>query len=377
MALLGRGVRPLPSVRTAVTTVAVLGAGAGGMAAAADLARAGHAVRLWTRSPRTLAPLLASGSLRYTGVLGEGTARPELLTTDLARALAGAEAVLVCVPALAHPELFAALAEARVAAPVVLNPGGVGGALEFRARFLARGVPPPPVAELSTLTYVARKHAPDQVTVTGVAARVWGATLPGGEAAMEAARGLYSAVAPAPDVLFTSLSNVNLVLHPPGAVLGAAWVEATGGDFRFYVEGMTPGVVRVLEALDEERQAVGRAFGHELPTLVQEMAAIGTADPEAARRGDVAAAIRGGAANATIRAPDSLSHRYYLEDLGFGLLPFRELAQAAGVAVPTADALWTLGRELVGSALQAERTAATMGVEGLGAARLRALVRGR
>ena len=49
-----------------------------------------------------------------------------------------------------------------------------------------------------------------------------------------------------PDVLACDLANVNMVLHVPGAVLGAAWVEATRGDFTFYVQGMTPGVARVM-----------------------------------------------------------------------------------------------------------------------------------
>ena len=81
-----------------------------------------------------------------------------------------------------------------------------------------------------------------------------------------------------PDVLACDLANVNMVLHVPGALLAAAWVEATRGDFTFYVQGMTPGVARVMQSLDEERRAVARAFGHDLPPLVAEMQAIGTVE---------------------------------------------------------------------------------------------------
>ena len=70
-----------------------------------------------------------------------------------------------------------------------------------------------------------------------------------------------------------------MVLHCPGAVLGAAWVEAKRGDFTFYVEGMTAGVARVMAKLDAERQAVAAAFGHALHSLVEEMQAIGTVPP--------------------------------------------------------------------------------------------------
>ena len=202
------------------------------------------------------------------------------------------------------------------------------------------------------------------MTVTGVAERVWGAALPGGSEALTRARELFRPITPAPDVLFTSLANVNLVLHPPGAILAAAWVEATRGAFSFYVEGMTPGVAWVLEALDRERLAVGRALGHNLPPLTEEMAAIGTADRAAAARGDLAGAIRSGAANASIMAPGSLVHRYYREDFGFGLLPFTALVGMSEVFDAVATSLLRLAPLLTGGRFEPEgRTSERMGFE--------------
>lgn len=361
-----------------MSRIAVLGAGAGGAATTVDLCQGGHAIRLWARSEATLEPFRRAGGVRHDGVLGSaGVAAPETMTTDLAEALDGAEGVVVCLPALGHEDVAGGLAELRCPVPVVLNPGHTGGALHVRQLFARAGAPSPLLAALSTLTYVARKPAPDTVAITGVAKRVWGACLPGGEQALSLARALYPAVRPAPDVLACDLANVNLVLHPPGAVLAAAWIEATGGDYRFYVDGMTPGVARVLGALDRERLEVAAALGHELPPLQDEMAAIGTADSEAAARGDLRGAIAGGEANRTIAAPDSLSHRYYAEDFGYGLVPFLALAEIAGVGAPVASALLTLGETLLGRALRAEGlTAARMGVAGLDSTALRELVRG-
>ncbi|HET8529131.1 MAG TPA: NAD/NADP octopine/nopaline dehydrogenase family protein [Gaiellaceae bacterium] len=341
--------------------VAVLGAGAGGAAAAADLALRGHEVRLWHPRPERLEQF-AQG-VAYRGALGEGVAAVEPVA-ELAAALDGADAAVACLPAVVRPRLLAALAAVRPATPLVLNPGGVGGALHLRAALPA----PPPSATLSTLTYVARLAEPGVVHVTGVARRVRGAALPGGGRALELARELFPQVEPAPDVLAADLANVNLVLHPPGAVLGAAWVEATGGDFRFYVEGMTPGVVRVLESLDAERLAVARAYGHELEPLADEMRAIGTAGD-----GETGDAIRGGGANAAIRAPDSLAHRYYREDVAYGLAPFCALAAAAGVEVPVAGSLLRLGLALTGDSDVVG--AAELGIAGLDAAGVLRLVR--
>ena len=75
--------------------VAVVGAGAGGAAAVAELVAAGHEVRFWGRSPRTLAPFVEQGGVAYEGVLGTGLARPKLITSDLAAAIDTADVILV------------------------------------------------------------------------------------------------------------------------------------------------------------------------------------------------------------------------------------------------------------------------------------------
>ena len=357
--------------------VAVIGAGAGGAAAVTELSLAGHEVRWWNRTDATIAPFRAAGGVQYEGVLGAGFARPATFARDLSAALDGADMAMVCLPSLAHESVASALADVGVACPVLLNPGHTGGALHVAEIFRARRMQEPPLVEFSTLTYVARKPSPEAVRITGAAGRVWAACLPGGEEALELASTLYRAAARAPDVLASSLANVNLVLHTPGAILAAAWVEATAGEFRFYVDAMTPGVARSIEALDRERLAVAAAFGHELPPLVQEMSAIGTAGATEAAAGDLRGAIASGEANRTIKAPDSLAHRYYAEDFGYGLVPMIELARIAGVRARYAEALVEVASVLRGEDLRVTGlTAERLGIAGLDRAGLLQRVRG-
>lgn len=359
--------------------VSILGAGAGGAAAAVELSQAGHAVLLWSRSPDTMRPFIDAGGIAYAGVLGQGQARPHLMTSDIGAATAQSDVVLVCLPTLSHRPIAQLLMQAGLRAdiPVVLNPGHTGGALEFAqtCRDLARDIPP--LAELSTLTYVARKYQPHQVTVTGRANAVRAAALPGGQTALDAATALFASARPVADVLASGLANMNMVLHAPGAVLGATWIEAQRGDFTFYVEGLTPGVARVMSALDWERRAVAKAFGHDLPPLVAEMQAIGTVEPSISDLDNLVAAISGGNANSKIKAPDSLEHRYYREDFGYGLLPFLAFAAIADVPAPTAHALLQLGTALTGIDFVANgRTAARMGIAGMTREQLLTHVRG-
>ena len=348
--------------------VAVLGAGAGGSASVAELVQAGHDVRFWARSARTLEPHVALGGVAYDGKLGEGIARPSLITSDIEAAIADADAAVVVLPTFSHAAIADALSQAGWPSdrPVILNPGHTGGALEFAATFARSGRAAPPVVEFSTLTYVARKYRPDGVTVSGRAKSLKAAVLGGSMDMLDFAATLFPGVVPVADVIASDLSNVNMVLHPPGAVLAAAWVEATGGDFTFYVDAMTPGVARIMKQLDDERRTVARAYGHDLPNLIEEMKLLGTVEADVEDTQDYRAAIAGGEANKHIKGPDSLEYRYYKEDFGHGLLPFLEFAQIAGVDTPVARSLYSLAEIAVCTDYrQGGRTAGAMGIEGL------------
>ena len=143
-------------------------------------------------------------------------------------------------------------------------------------------------------------------------------------------------------------------------------VQATRGRYSaFYVAGLTEGVARVMERLDAEA-AVGRGFAIELPSLFDEMQAIGTIESNVDSGVGLAAAIRGGTANRTINAPGGFTHRYYQEDLWYGLGPFLALAEIARVDAPCARSQMQLGATAVGpDAPPGRRSAMEMGIAGL------------
>jgi opine dehydrogenase len=127
---------------------------------------------------------------------------------------------------------------------------------------------------------------------------------------------------------------------------------------------MTAGVARVMSQLDAERRQVAMAFGHSLLGLINEMQAIGTVHSDWKDATDLSGAIAAGEANQKIKAPDSFSHRYYLEDFGHGLLPFLEFAEVVGVQTPVAKSLYELARVVTGTDFSARgRTARRMGFQ--------------
>ena len=72
---------------------------------------------------------------------------------------------------------------------------------------------------------------------------------------------VWPAVEKAESVFQTTLQNGNPVIHPAVTLLNAALLERTGGDFLFYEEGVTEGVGRMIEAVDNERLAIAAALG--------------------------------------------------------------------------------------------------------------------
>jgi opine dehydrogenase len=325
-----------------IRRIAVLGAGHGGCAAAADLTLRGFEVRLHSRSAARLAPLRAGITVRGAR---EGTALPVLLTTDLAKTVEGADLVMLVVPAVAHEQYAQALAPLLdPAVPVLLNPGHTGGSLHVAATLAAVRTEIPPIAETVTLTYICRMEGPATVAIYRETSRLRFAALPAARTAELAERlaPLFPQLVPVVSVLETGLMNINAVIHPAGVLMNAGWTELTGGNFLFYKESITPAVARVIEAVDAERLALAAALGADVPAFIDYFCAAGLTSEAARSSRSVHRAMQESEPNRTIRAPGSLAHRYVDEDVGYGLVPMSDLARLAGVPTPTIDALVTL-----------------------------------
>ena len=349
------------------TRVSVLGAGNGGCAIAADLVRRGIPCTLFDLPSfdAVLAPIRGAGVLRLSGVLGDVTVAAPRVTTEIREATDDADVLLIAVPA------FAQVTFAEVCAPflnegqlVVLTPGSTGGALAaaeaLRRAGASEGVT---VAETLSLPFACRKIDPTHVHVSGLKHDLPIAAFPANRTGrvMEILGPIFPAsLAPAANVLETSLNNLNAVAHPVPALLNAGWIETTGGEFRFYTDGVSPSVARAMDAVDADRLAVVAALG--LPTV---------SATEWDRRlyglaGETTYELnRDSWVHRDIRAPKVLRSRYLTEDVPFGLVPIASIARELGIATPTIDLVVDLACLLLEEDLRATgRTAASLGLAG-------------
>jgi opine dehydrogenase len=335
----------------AVHSVAILGAGHGGCAAAADLGKRGYSVRLHARNPERLAPLRAQGGIAARGI-AEGLVAIDLLTGDVGEAVRGADLVMLVVPAVAHSNYARALAPLIDGSqPLFINPGHTGGGLHFLQELRDAGYRGPVRScETVTLTYITRMEGPGLVNIYSTTKRLRFAALPGRELAdlFALIKPLYPEIQQATSVLETGLSNLNAVFHPPGMIMNAGWIQHTSGNFLFYREGFTDAIGRVTAAVDAERMAVAKALGVPTVPFIDVFYQAGLTTKGARDSGDISRACRESEPNKTISAPSSLAHRYLHEDVGYGLVPIAALGRLVGVTTPTIAALVELAGLAVG-----------------------------
>ena len=357
--------------------VAVLGSGAGGCGVAHDFASHGHAVRLWDAEqfPETVAAVAERGGIDADGDL-QGFAPVTYAGHDITRAIGDADLVLAVGPAYStKPFAEACRPYLRAGQTVVVCPGSCGGAIEFkRAIGLDLRDPSILVAETSTLPYAVRITGPARIHVyLKLVAGLGLAALPASETenVLSAVADVYPAMGPALNVFETTLQNANPVIHPAITLCSAAQIERTGGDLFFYEDGCTPSVAHLVEAVDRERQALGTALGVTVLPDPDIGFAQGYMTQKTYYPGYMTApGFRG------IKAQSSLDHRYFNEDVGYGLVFMCDLGRRTGVPTPLMDAILTIASVLRGRDYAAEgrRTMKSLGLDGLSPAELVALV---
>lgn len=244
--------------------VAILGAGPAGTAMAALAARQGHAVRLW--SPRGGGTRQVMGEVTVEGALAGRF--PIRAAADAAKAMDGAEVVLICLPGHAVGAVLERAVPLLTGEPaVLLAPAGALAALRLRALAAARGLRPR-IAALPVPALAARREGA-VVQVPVLRPRWWLAGLDPrntGPLARMAGDAFGLAPEPLPDLLSAALADPMARLHA-ARLLGGAGNPA-----------------RLLALMEAEAQELAAALGRALPGLpaLAEGGALAEARPDAA-----------------------------------------------------------------------------------------------
>jgi opine dehydrogenase len=356
-------------------TVAIIGAGIGGVYLAAELGTSGCRLRLTDLDDSWLAPIRARGGL---DVDPGGFVAIEGVTSDLAAAVDGADVIAVCTGGTYQESVATALAPLlRDNQIILLIQGNTGGALAFRHVLDAAGCAAAvDVAEMDNYPYSCWRPAPTTVRPIVRKKFLQIAAFPGNRIDPVFARlsPLFPHAVAAPSVISTGFTNANAMLHVANCVANAGKIDR-GEAYKFYAEGVTASVARLYSAINAERVAIAAALGAQVPSLEDWFwRTYGVRGATLSETCQLLTANSDGPYQAT-GTPRSWDHKYIAEDVPAGLMPMRALGLAAGVPAPGIDAVIALAQLLAGTDFAAsERTLERMGLAGLDAAEIRRAV---
>jgi opine dehydrogenase len=330
-------------------------------------------VNLYNRSEDRLTAIEHAGSIELTGQI-EGVGKLKHVTSNMELALKDVDLVMVVVPANGHAPLAEACAPyLKDGQVVVLHPGRTGGALEFYNIIRNHGCTADViVSEASTLIYACRMLNPAKVHIFGVKNVIPVAAIPSYRTpeVIKRLNTVYPQFVPGDNVLKTSLDNIGAIFHPAITILNAGRIESTHGEFEFYMDGVTPAVARVLEAMDRERVAVAAALG------IRAMSArewLYIAYDAAGR--SLYEAMQANIGYKGITAPPTTVGRYITEDVPMSLVPIASLGHHLEVATPVIDNMIHMASIIHETDYWSEgRTVETMGLAELSVKQIRKLV---
>lgn len=352
--------------------VAVLGGGAGGHAVAAEAVWGGHTVTLaeLPQFAEALAPVRASRTIE---VLGRGAdplaAKVDAVTTDIGAAVSTAELVFIVAPCFGHQAMSEACAPHLRGGQAIVFLGEGSGTLVLRKVLKDGGMSRDVLlGETNSLPYMARLRGAGRVQATRKKGGTLLAAYPGRRTAelLGRVQPLWPAMTAATNVLETILINFNAIDHVAAVVCNAGTLESRLTPCLLWGEGASPGVARVIEAVDGEILAIRGALGFADRTPYRDfLVAQGLLDApqpntyDALRRSLLAASV-------FQCGPDALRFRYITEDVPYALVLISDLGKVAGAPTPVIDGLIALASALNGTDYRASgRTLASLGLGGL------------
>ncbi|WIV12120.1 NAD/NADP-dependent octopine/nopaline dehydrogenase family protein [Proteiniborus sp. MB09-C3] len=326
--------------------ITVIGAGNSGLAMAAHLSKERNNVILWNRSKSTISKLIETQTIYCEGIINDQI-KIDLVTDDIEKAVENPDVILITTPANSHKELAEQIAKViKKETLIVLNPGRTFGALEFDATYRKHNQEvTQTIAETQTIIYTCRKTGEDSVNIISLKSGVLISTFNSSEnknIIMKLPECIQKYFIPARSMIETSIGNVGMILHCAPLLLNTGWTESESTIYKYYYDGITPTVGRLVERIDEERVAVSRELGLEVETTKEWLKRTYNINGNTLYE-----CIQNNEAYKTIDAPCSLRHRYIFEDVPCGLVPLETIGKKLGLNMKNTSVIIDLASSLM------------------------------
>ncbi len=321
--------------------VTVCGAGAAGLAIAADSALKGLEVTLFElplladklAGPRTRGGVEVTPDSETTAGR-TGFAPLATVTSEPARAVAGADVVMVTVPAMYHDAFMDAVAPYLAPGQIVLFNTGYWGSLRQARRFEGR-LPGVTLAESNIMPYICQMSG-DAVSIGRFKRHFCVAAFPGerSPSVYEVVRGIYEQYEPASTVIDTNIAAAgNPPIHATLTIPIAGYYFDRYAGGKFYQDATVPGA-RLVDAFDAERERLATHLGSD--QFESEFDFDKRSYLYSGR--DISEALRS-SPHADWHATAAYLEQVCSEDIIYAFVPMVRLGEALGVDLPVTRAM--------------------------------------
>ncbi len=254
-----------------IRKIAVLGGGNVALATTAELSHAGFTVNMLElpEFAHTIKPIIEKGGFEYSGVSGEGIAKPNVATTDIEKALKDVGLIILAAPAFAHEQFVDACLPFFQDGQIFLTETAYFACLRFAKKIQQRGKQII-LAEMNQSPYTCTKKDPTRIFIDARRNEAFVAALPATTdivGNLEDLKSVWPDLAAAKNVMHTSLDNMNWIAHPPITLLHRGLIERSDLYHLSLKDALPPSVIRLMEAMERDRIALGTAFGIELQPI--------------------------------------------------------------------------------------------------------------
>ncbi len=270
------------------------------------------------------------------------------VTMDIEKAVKDAFAIIVVVPAFAHPPIFEKLIpHLEDDQHIVVMPGNFA-AYRLKKMMSEAGCKKRiSVSTTETMPFACRIRTFDTVSILKRKYKIHLASSPSssGDQVLETLNNAFGGnvnFLPAEHILIQDLSNANYIMHPYPLLLNYGEVEKHPETYRHYMDGITPLISEQMHYLDEERIEIGRKMGFSLkPVLDLLKLYYGENDSKT-----IYEYVNSPETPYADLIGQSVKSRYISEDVPGVVMPVACLARKAGAPSPRSDTIVDLAAQL-------------------------------
>ncbi len=332
-------------------SIAIIGAGNGGITAAADLKQKGFIVSLYgnKKSEAKLSEIKKQGGVHLEDENGSNFYEIDLVTTDIEEAIKDCELIMLTVPGFAIENIAETLAPVVLESQAILiNGASTLSSLRFvktaeklgiKKKFL--------IEETNSLTYGTRAFPREARAELSLRVnKIFVSAYPKENTGklLDIANKYYSCFVPAENIWHTTLENGNPEVHPGPTLLNVGRIDYSKGDFYLYKEGITEHTIKLLRAIESERIQIGKALGFELENASESRYNRGyfTNNTD-----DLQTLFNKSPVFTQIKGPESINSRYFTEDISDGLVLWSNLGKVTKIPTPNIDSVIQIGNTIL------------------------------